>query len=644
MVYAISASWASVEPFMRGLKFGGLMNQALEKDETFRQGRHHFMTAINQILEGSLVLEHMSACFQAANVEYSLKNWNIASIVVPIGAAYLSSRQIRVLHISEAANFVQNHLGHLSFIAMVVSSVALLILGKTLLAATTLVYVTIGLLDRHNVLPESAQTALRQANFFIGNVAGLYFGGAWIRLICSVNLITPTVQRYFEYKRLATEKVLHTEQVDTSDCEEFAEDIETETDVTKNQVSSDELQELTSYSLCTVCKEHVQKKPLPTVDAKVQVADILDLVEQIDWSLHEHVIQAKLAKDKRWLEIGQFESDPLDYFKRNLCHLVESIRDRQILQGKPLNYDMLEFYCRYIAQELQILMEKNEEEVDANKKKQNELTIIDTLVWMGIEGGEYCGTGKFGIVEEIYESLITQAEGLPLETRVLACLQQERQHVWQRIYQLMWKTNPMAQFIGYLSDVNAIHNANIFSNMMQAGKKFGIPHQAAKNDSAAEINPFIQHIAMMQINIVVVIEDCFWQGAVIPQAFIAIDTSPGARKWIQFNNNLVYVKPYDAEAILTRFKETIGSPQIPKFDIYTWWQNWIYRQNDLTEDEQEALSGDLQAVPQEDEEGNWILTFNGEPFEINGEIQPKFLKVMLIEMGIFNKPLGLAQA
>ncbi len=642
MGVAFSAGWTSAEPFFRGLKFGGLMNQALEQDETYRQGRHHFMTAINQILEWGLALEQVSVCLQAANVNYSLTKWNIAQFVVPMGVAYLSSRQIEVLHISEAANFVQNHLGKLSLLAMAVSTIGLLILGHTFLAVTTLAYLTVGLLERQNVLPESAQKVLHYANFFIGNFTGLYLGGLFVRVICTLNLIVATVKKYFEHRLFNEEKAFQAlERLKTDDGEDFQEG----TEARKNQVSLNELQKLTHDTVCTMRQSHIQEKPLPSVDEKVQITDILDLADQVDWLQHEHVIKGKLAKDKRWLEVGQFEAEPIEYFQRNLKSLIESIRDRQILQGKPLNYEMLEFYCRFIAQELQNIHKKNEEECNEDIKKQNEITIADTLIWLGVEGGEYCGTGKFGIVEEVYENLLAQAEGLPLETRVLACEQQERQRIWQHIYQLVWTTNPITQAFGYFSEINAIHNANLFINLVQAGEKFGIPHQAAKNDQAATINPITHYLAFIFVN---TIEKCFWKGHSMPQCYISIDKPQEeewwkAWKWVQLKTETVDVKPYNEEAILTRLNETIGSPQIPKFDIYIWWQKWIYRQNYLSEDQQDELCGQLQEVPKTDSQGNRVLTFNGEPFEVNGKIQPKFLKVMLIEMGIFNKPSELSQ-
>lgn len=631
MAAAITAGWAAMEPLIQGLKLGGLMNGALEEEDTYRQGRHHFMTAINQILEWGLALEQTTRYLRAANLNYSLAGWYVARIVVPVGIAFLASRQIRILHINQAANFVQNHWGKVSFVALTAASVGLLILGHTMLAATTLIYLSIGVLNRHNFLSPSVQKVIHQADFLIGNLTGLYLGGRFVRIICTLNLVLATVEKYFEHQRLTAEKEKNTEEWSPPQASKALNKMEEESDEDDDDFSTlmslDELAILENDLLCPMHKSHVHRKTLPPVDEAVQIDDFLDLCEQIDWSKHAHVLIKKLAKDKRWLEVGQFESEPAEYFERNLRHLVESIKNRDILEGKPASYEMLEYYCRFIAQEL---------------KEQDEMTQADMLIWMGVEGGEYCGTGKFGIIEEVYENLLSQASGLPLETRVLACEQQERQRVWQSIYQHIWKSSPLAQLFGYMSDVNAIHNGNVFINLVQAGQKFGIPYQAAKNDRAAIVDPVTHYIAFTFVD---QIEGCFWEGGFIAQCYLSIEKPSVASdwwkgwKWAHLKTEAADSEPYDEQAIVKRLSETIGSPQIPKSDIYMWWAQWVDRQDDLTDGKKEELSNELQAVPEKDHAGNFLpMTFNGEPFEVNGKIQPKFLKAMLIEMGILDKP------
>ena len=51
------------------------------------------------------------------------------------------------------------------------------------------------------------------------------------------------------------------------------------------------------------------------------------------------------------------------------------------------------------------------------------------------------------------------------------------------------------------------------------------------------------------------------------------------------------------------------------------------RQNDLSEDQKEALTEELSLT----------ASLNDEPLEVKGKIQPKFLIAMLIGMGVFDK-------
>lgn len=641
MVTGFPIPWASIDPVVQGLKLGGLMNQSVEQDDTYRQGRHHFITAINQILEGSLALEQMTRYFVAAGVNYPLAGLHVASVVVPVVVAQLASSQIHFCHISAGANIVQTHWNKITLVTLIAASVGLFTVGQTALATTTLIYLSIGILNRNNLLFPSLQKVIHYSNFFIGNSTGIYLGGNLVRAVSSLNImtkvVTQAVKAYFSaYKKLEADHHLKkgVEKKSLSDLEEGIElDDDNELDEEDEEgtkISLNELKHIANDEHCPMRKSHIQKKPLPYVDESVQIQDILELYDLIDWSKHEHVLNFKLSKDKRWLEVGQFHSsNPLEYFKTNLWRMITSIKNHTILEGKPGSYEMLEFYCRFIAQEL---------------KNQDQMTQADTLMLLGVEGGDYCGTGKFGIVEEVYESLLSQATGISLETRLLACEQQERQRIWQNIYQMMWKINPCIQLFGYMSDVNAVHNANIFINLVQAGEKFGIPHQAAKNDQSAGINPLVHYFAFLLVNR---IEKCFWKGDSVPQCYVSIE-KPHAKdwwkawKWVHFKYEDIHLFPYNEEAILERFSKTIGTPQIPKTDIYIWWADWTERQNKLTDAEKEELSDEL-VTPVKGKNGKDILSFNGEPFEVDGKIQPKFLKAMLIEMEILDKPLTLKE-
>ena len=619
MITSFSASWLQMEPLMQGLKRGGLINQCLEEDDTYRQGRHHVMAAVNQILEWSIALEQVAACFETVHLSYPITPLHVAKYIVPVSVAYLASSQIETLHINEMANTVQEHLGKTSLLVTAIATAALFLLSQQMLAVVTMAYLATGLLDRWNILSETTQHRLRQANFIIANLAGLYFGGNFIRAMCVINMVVAAVQKYFQYLRQVQQD--HADKLKVKQAAVWNDPILSDeaskgsAEHSARQMTMEELQKLRNETSCPVNKSHVHTKALPAVKDDVQIDEILVLAEQIDWKKHEHVIKGHLAKDNRWLELGQYTSEPIDYFRRNLESMIESIRDRKILQGKPQNYDMLQYYCRYIAQAL---------------KEQDEMSQADYLILLGIDGGEYCGTGKFGIVEEVFESLLALASGLPLDMRIFACEQQERVRVWQNIYQMTWLINPFWQMQGYFTEINAVHNANLFINLVQAGEKFGIPHQAALNDQTAVFNPATHYLAF---SLVQWIEDSFWSGKPIPQCYFTFESPKGADrwkpwKWAKLKIDSVSPTSYNQQAMLSRLHQTIGTPQISKYDIYSWWNEWIERQTQLPEQKREELIDEL----------TMNVSIDGEKLEIDGKIQDKFLLAMLIEMGALEKP------
>lgn len=601
---------------LQGLKMGGLMNESYDDEKAFRKGRHHFMISMRQLVVLELAFEQLEICLNLAKLPALPYSWYVGRYIVPFGISFLASKKIQNLPLSRIIHFIQDHVSDLSLMGLIVSSIGLLALGRPLLGATTLISLSVGIANRHNLFSKSAQKLLRRINFYIGNIAGVYLTRKGVtRYLCALNLGFAVADRYFpNNKHKINESTSNPQAVQPALLQSSGLSIEEE----KAKISLEELSLISPDATYLVDRSHVHRHPLPSVKNSVKVTDLLKIYDNIEWSKHEHIITKKLEKDKHWIEKEQFYFKPLEYFDRNFKELVKSIDEGNILEGQLTDYAMLEFYCRFIAQQLQ---------------EENEMTQADMLIWIGVEAGNYCGTGKFGIVEEVYKNLVSQAEGLPLEMRVLACEEQERQRLWQNIYSLYWKMSPSNQLLAMMMEMDSVHSMNLFLNLFRFGEKFGIPHEAAKNDRAANIDPVLHHLAAL---LTPTFEKAFWEGIKFPLTYFKMEYKPDEWwcfwKWIHLKNELVKTIPYDGSLILERLREAIGSPQIDKFEIYAWWQEWVERQTDLTDEKKSELIEELQAV------GGGTMTFNGQIFEKNGIIQDEFLIVILIEMGILQKP------
>ncbi|MBA2367658.1 MAG: hypothetical protein H0V82_01370 [Candidatus Protochlamydia sp.] len=605
-------SFSSAEPFFRGLSNGMLFNMARSQEITVLQGRNHFIAAFAQMMEAAIAFDQMDLAFKAYDLTHPIQKlafskfgMPLIKFGVPAGLAFLASSEISNIYLRKVVNLAQEHVGSMCLIASIASNVALFAIGQQLMAGTTLLYLGIGFLDRQNLLPERVHQILDKGGHVIGSITGLVFGGTFVRLISIVDIAMTTYKFYLSYMHPNPELI--PQMIQEAQPLPVVPLIETPVLVTR-----DHLNTLNDFTWCEVNQEHLNRNLLPPIREGVTLDRVIELSEAIEWENHRAVIHAKLEDDERWREIYAGTMDEIAYFKQNLQKLVNGIKNREILQGRPQNFQMVEAYLLYLAQELANL---------------DEMTQADYLITLGIEGGEYCGPGAFRVIEELFSNMISHTAGVPFEWRLLACLQQERIAIFQQIYDNFWKSSPIFQLYKTFMNMNDVHNYDTLINLTKAGPRFGIPHQGALNDEAAYVPPSSE-IMCKPFN--KALEKTFWQGSEMPR--MQVEKNPNLNpveswkvwRWYKVAIDQVWVNGYEQNTILQRLKTTIGTAQLPKAEIYVWWQNWIQRQP--VPDAEKALM---------EEELMMFASINGESLETEqGEIRPKFLIAMLQEMGV----------
>lgn len=600
---------------MKGLYCAGAINKHFSDESAYVRGRHHVSAAISQIASLGVIFEELNTVLTMAKFPSYSYPLQIVNYVFPLGVAYLAGRQIKKFHISRGANFLQEHLSKLNLVTLAVSSIALFILGQQFTAAAALLYLSVGLLSRNSLLSEPLQKVVQQADFIIGNIGGLYFGGTFIKILALVDLVSVASKKYFDYQRSKQPQTLP--PVPTSPST---------TNVVNSTVSWDDLKDLEDTTPCTINRSHIHQKDLPPVDQNVRIDDLLILSNKIDWKKHEKILINHLNKDRRWQEIGRLGTPitPIDFFKNSLREFVGTIRDKKISHGRPVDYTILEHYCRYIAQEL---------------KNKDEIIQADCFILLGVDGGKYCGAGKFEVVEFLAESFILQGEKLPLDVRFRAVLKQERVQIWQNIYSIIMKSNPIYYAMNNFTGTNAVHNYNEAINLVQAGEKFGIPHEGAKNDTTATIRPVVRYMCHSVSKLA---EDGFWNGEKCPQWYFSMEKPSGLNilkpwKWVKVHLGFAHPQPYNLDSILDSLRTNIGRSSIPVDEVYAWWARWIDRQTDLTDEKKEKLHERLTGY--DPKKRTTIPPSLDEPLEFKDrKIRPKFLIAMLIEMGILEHP------
>lgn len=193
------------------------------------------------------------------------------------------------------------------------------------------------------------------------------------------------------------------------------------------------------------------------------------------------------------------------------------------------------------------------------------------------------------MAESIYAQIIGEDPEISFRDKVAYCLQNERNHWMQRLYHRGWdQQNSMIFLLGQIVDWQDVHNYNAFLNMY--GSEFGLRMAAADNDAIAFVDPFLKYIISLTWG--KMIHERFWRDHRISH-------------YMQILN------------------EATGTPELPKPEIYAFWQAWIERQQ-MDEANKEELKEEL-----------FTGNLYGRSIETNeGKISPEFITLMLLDMGI----------
>ena len=524
----------TIQTFFSGVYVAATLNLRIPEEKSYIQGRHYYLSAITQISILELTYTQFSKCFKNYDMNSSLIS--IGLNVIPLSISFLLDTRIKNSKIRQLANFVHDHMSKFSLIVTVTSSIGLFVLGQRVLSVTTLSYLSIGLLAQNNIFSPSIQKIIRHANYVIGELTSLIFGGILTRVIVVGNLTSELANQYFRYQNRKNKSLKIPEK--------------------NEKINFDEMQPINNRTYCSIKRSHLRTKCFPFISSGVKITDLLELSNSINWKDHKHVIEAKLKTDLRWLDEGQPE--PIKFFKQNLKKFVDSIEKQNITAGQIENYKMLERYCRYIAQEL---------------PKKDMITQADTLIKMGIEGGNYCGAGKFEVAEDIYTRFTSDTNETPLNLRILGCLQLKRIEMWEKNYSFITQnSSKLNKKLFHFLDGNSYHTANVVKSTLQASKIYGLPREASKNDSTNRTD----YLSVYAIKY-------FW-GKKLENIF-----------WLGMFNQVTRQmhEGYTFETIMKTIDDTIGTPHIPKSDIYKWWRNWIQDQENLSVEVKETLTGQL---------------------------------------------------
>src|SRR3990167_872928 len=545
----------SIFPVIQGIEYGLVSAEAKRLEDSVRAGGNGYVTTMLQIWQGSKALGFADKANEAAGLPPF--SWAGKSIIYlpPVLLAILKNSTIVPEKIRPVLTFFQNHLSSLYQIAAVVSSISLLFFGQTFFAISSLFILGIGVMDRNGWLPYTLRQFLHRYSKPLLIVTGVVSGGLLDRTFAVLNALSWCVNTYFSRKG------------------NLREGFALQENLTPQKVA-DVLSRKVGVKINPRFIHYNPFPPIPNIDIQF----FIEKFDQINWRQHLPALRQKLRHDIRFIERHRTpdlktDQEIIDITRHSLQTFIGAVKECRVLEGEPADYEKLHNYLKIIAKHLE---------------GQNDETIrTDIIFRLAVEGGEYCGPGKFEVAESVYAQTIGDNPDIPFKDKIVYCLQDERNLWIQKFYSTAFTRGASVSRIGQIIDWQDVHNYILFVNLY--GDELGLRKAAADNDDTAIIDPLIKWI--ISHNFKEVIQKIFWNDHSLS----------------------------DHTQILI---DSIGTPKLPKPEVYTFWQNWIERQQ-MEAQNKEALRQEL----------TWGRLFNM-PLEIGGKFTPKSVILMLLDMGI----------
>lgn len=540
---------------VQGISYGLVSAELKRLEGSVRAGGNNCLTALFQIAQGGQTLGFVTKANTAAGLPPFSWAGKSTLYLSPILLAVLKNTTLVPETIRPVITFFYHNLGTLYQIAAVISSIALLFFGQAFFAIPSLLTLGLGILDQNGWLPVGYRQFLHRYSQPFLMVTGLVSGGIVERAFTVMNILSWCANAYLSQKPPGHEEFVFQENLTPQRLIDF---FQGSLDVRINP-------------------KFIQYNPFPPVP-NIDIQYLIEKFDQTDWRGHLPMLRQKLRHDARFVERHRTpdlktDQEIMDITRDSLQLLIDTVKGRRILEGEPADYEKLHNYLKIVTQSL--------------VAQDNGVSQIDILCRLAVEGGGYCGPGKFEVAESVYAQTMGEDPDIPFRDKIAYCLQDERNLWMQKFYALSFTQSPIGARIGQIIDRHDVHNYNTFINLY--GDEFGLRKAAAENDDTALIDPLTKWIISWTLK------------GRIQRAF-----------WNEHSLN------HHTQILI----DSIGTPKLPRPELYAFWQNWIERQY-IDEPAKEILREELATG-----------RLYGRPLEMDRECTPEFVTLMLLDMGI----------
>jgi len=551
-------AFSSAFPIIQGVAYGLESNEFKRLEDSVRAGENSYLAALFQMSHGFKVLDFVDKANEAAGL--SLFSWRGKSVIylTPVLLAVLKNNSIVPEKIRPVLMFFRNHLSTLYQTAAIISSISLLFFGQAFFAVSSLAILGIGVMDRNGWLPFAFRQFLHRYSLPVQIATGLVSGGNFDRIVSLLSVISWIANTNLSRKKALSESFSFQEKLTFESARDF----------------------LAGDLYIHLNHKYIHYNPIPAVP-DINIGVCVEKFDQINWERHLSTLRRKLKDDPRFIARHgnpdqKTDREIVEITRRSLISFIDSVKERRILEGEPADYEKLYNYLKIITKYLE--------------DQEDEITKTDIIFRLAVEGGEYCGPGKFQVVESIYAQIIGGNTDIPFRDKIAYCLQNERNQWMERLYTDGTQSSALFRTVGRVVDLQDVHNYNFFLNLF--GDELGLRKAAADNDETAIFDPLEKWI--ISLNLKGIVQRKFWEEHSLTRHVQILIDSIGT-----------------------------GTQSISRGDVYNFWRDWIRRQNMSEVDKEWHIS----------ELGEGRL-FDEDLETDDRKFNPTLVNLMLVDLGI----------
>jgi hypothetical protein len=411
----------------------------------------------------------------------------VASITPAIIDVFVNLK-IRFSCVTKGSTFIQDAIGPFCQLVALVSSVALIYFGQLPLGITALSIITLGFIDRMDILPMWIRNPIHEYSSFFGISMDLITGSIPKKIFTVILLVPFCFAKYCEFTDKPDQ--LHIKHI-----------------TKKNTLNLDLLNKILQNTTTLEVNPHHFTLTDFTPTTPAEIKELMDLFVSINWKPHIPLIEEKfkIQQAKSDEDVASYQARIIELAKTNLQTYIDAILD------KRHEFDRIHSYLKTIAYQL---------------PKEDETTQVVSLLGLAVKGSHNGSLEQLLFEERLYWKLAIRCDLIPMNQKFLLLLQNKRTD---------WLLNEYLD-LRFLERLRLIPVLTVYLSLY--GKKLGVEIASSHHEDMASLDPLTKSlVGWYTKNIPNSFEQIYTEDSISEELFARIGTSdmlrPNLFSWLK---------------------------------------------------------------------------------------------------------------